>query len=208
MDLRPVATHDPVEVTDEERDAAVVVPILEPDGGPRLLFTLRAEHLGEHPGQMSFPGGGREPVDEDHAATAFREAREEIGALDSEIDIVGRLDDIRTVSNYAVTPFVARLSDREYEPNEAEVADIAKLPLDALADPQNYKLDLREYAGRGERPVHYFDVGGVTVWGATGRILAQFLELTTDWKPAVQDVTGQQFVEDGLHTGDFLDGDQ
>ncbi|QLC33761.1 CoA pyrophosphatase [Halarchaeum sp. CBA1220] len=183
MDLGRIAAHDPVAVTDAERDAAVLVPVVERADGPALLFTKRASHLGEHPGQMSFPGGGREPSDRDLTATALREAEEEIGLRSEEARVVGRLDDIHTVSRYSITPVVARVPDRAYDPDEREVAEIAVLSVAALTDPANYELERREHPEFGELDVHFFRVAGYTVWGATGRILAQFLELAADWTP-------------------------
>ena len=182
MDWERVAGHDPVEVTDEEREAAVLAPVVTRSDGEYLLFTKRADHLGEHPGQMSFPGGGREPSDDDLQATAKREAREEIGLRPSEAEVVGRLDDIRTITNYAVRPFVARVPDREYTPDEREVAEIAILPLSALTDLDNYESERRDHPHYGEIRIHFFHVDGYTVWGATGRMLVQLLELATDWE--------------------------
>lgn len=181
MELGRVADHVPREITDEEHDAAVLAAVVERDGEDHLLFTKRADHLGEHAGQMSYPGGGREPGDENLRATALREANEEIGLHPEEVDVVGRLDDIRTTSRYSVTPYVARVPDREYVPDEREVAEIAILPLSGFLDPDNYESERREHPQYGEAVVHFFHVGGYTVWGATGRILVQFLELTTDW---------------------------
>jgi len=177
-----VAEYAPQEVTDEERDAAVLAPVADRDGEPHLVFTKRADHLGEHAGQMSFPGGGREPSDDALLATALREADEEIGLRPEEADVVGRLDDIRTTTRYAVSPFVARVPDREYVPDEREVAEIAVLPVTGLVDPENYESERREHPQYGEAIVHFFRVDGYTVWGATARILVQLLELTTDWR--------------------------
>ncbi len=182
MDLEAVARHAPVGIADQEHDAAVLVPIVERPSGPHLLFTKRADHLGEHPGQMSFPGGGREPSDDDLRATALREANEEIGMDPREAEFVGRLDDIRTVTGYAVTPFVAPVRDREYVPDEREVAEIAVLPLSGFLADENYENERREHPKYGDIVIHFFHVGGYTVWGATGRILVQFLELATDWR--------------------------
>ena len=198
MDLTAVAGHEPREVAGEGRgkdggasdvrEAAVLAPVVERPEGYHLLFTRRADHLGEHAGQMSFPGGGREPVDADLLDTALREANEEIGLLPSEADPVGRVDDILTVTDYAVRPFVARVPDREYVPDEREVAEVAVLPVAKLIAPENYEHETREHPEYGEILVHYFHVDGYTVWGATGRILAQLLELTTDWsRPATND---------------------
>lgn len=182
MNLDPVGDHDPAEIDDQEHDAAVVAPVIERDGEHSLLFTKRAEHLGEHPGQMSFPGGGAERQDETILDTALREAYEEIGLEREEAEIVGQLDDIRTITEYAVTPFVARVPDRAYEPDHREVAEIAVLPLSGLLDPANYEYEEREHPYYGSVVIHYFHVDGFTVWGATGRILVQLLELTTDFR--------------------------
>ena len=160
----------------------MIAPVVRRDGEDYLLFTKRADHLGEHPGQMSFPGGGREPSDADLEATALREAEEEISLRPHEADIVGRLDDIETVTDYAVRPFVARVPDREYTPDEREVAEIAVLAVSDLVDGDNYESECRQHHKYGEVRIHFFHVDGYTVWGATGRMLVQLLELTTDWR--------------------------
>lgn len=182
MDLERVRTHSPTRITDEQYEAAVLVPIILRDDTPHLLFTKRADHLGEHPGQMSFPGGSRETRDDSLYATAVREAEEEIGLASSEVTRIGQLDDIRTVTRYSVTPFVGRIPDRSYLPDEREVAEIAVLSVAELVSIDNYEAEFRDHPHYGEVTIHYFHVDGYTVWGATGRILVQLLELTTDWR--------------------------
>ncbi|KAB1189160.1 MULTISPECIES: CoA pyrophosphatase [Haloferax] len=181
MDLAGVTRHEPVTV-EAGRRAAVIAPVLYRDERPHILFTKRADHLGEHPGQMSFPGGGREPADTDLQATALRESNEEIGLRPEEVSFHGQLDDILTVTDYAVTPFVATIPDREYDPDHREVAEIAALAVDELTDRSNYESELRDHPKYGEIRLHFFHVDGYTVWGATGRMLVQLLELTTEWE--------------------------
>ena len=184
MDLSRVAAFEPTPVAGEGRaEAAVLVPVLERDGAAHLLFTKRADHLGEHPGQMSFPGGGREPSDGSLWETALREAREEIGLRADEVDRVGRLDAIETVTSYTVSPFVVRIPDRAYEPDDREVAEIAVLSVPAMTDPANYESERRDHPTYGPIRIHFFHVGGFTVWGATARIVVQLLELATGWRP-------------------------
>ena len=182
MDWERVASHKPTTAVEGDREAAVLVPVIARSDGEYLLFTKRADHLGEHPGQMSFPGGGREPKDVTLEETARREALEEVGLDFDAAEVVGRLDDLPTVSNYSVRPFVAKVPDQTYVPDEREVAEIVVLSISDLTDLGNYDSEQREHPYYGDIRIHYFRVDGYTVWGATGRMLAQFLELATDWR--------------------------
>ncbi|WP_324663132.1 CoA pyrophosphatase [Haloarcula sediminis] len=182
MDFDRVGAHDPVTVTGEEREAAIVVPVVSREDDEAILFTKRADHLSDHPGQMAFPGGGREPEDADLLATALREADEEIGLDPKAVHVVGRLDDIRTVTSYSVRPFVSRIPDREYYPSDAEVAEIVTLPVAELTDLENYESEHRDHRHYGEIRLHFFYVDDYTVWGATAQMLVQLLELGTDWE--------------------------
>ncbi len=181
MNLDGVRALEPTAVTDDSSDSAVVVPVVDRDD-PHLLFTQRADTLSNHPGQMSFPGGRREPEDDDLYETACREANEEICLDPEDLSLVGRLDDILTVTGFSVRPFVGQIPDQQYVPCDGEVAEIAVLPVSALTDLDNYHGEYRDHPRRGRIRVHYFYVDGYTVWGATGRILVQLLELATDWE--------------------------
>ena len=188
MDLSGLRRHESRSLAGRY-EAAVLAPVIERGGEAHLLFTKRAAHLGRHPGQMSFPGGGREPIDRTLTDTALREADEEVGMRPQEVDVLGRLDDTRTSSAYRIRPFVGVAPDREYVADESEVAEIAILPVSGLTDPANYETERRvghpEY---GDHRIHFFHVDGYTVWGVTGRMVVQLLERTTDWRaPAEPD---------------------
>ena len=183
MELRWLRNRPARSLSCEAREAAVLVPIIDRPEGAHLLLTKRGAKLSEHPGQMSFPGGCPEPTDKDQLSTAIREANEEIGLTPEEVQPVGRLDDIQTVSNFVVSPFVSKVPDRPYRPESIEVAEIAILPVDAFTMRENYECRPRDSEIEGPDWTHYFFIDGYTVWGATGRVIAQLLEVTTDWRP-------------------------
>jgi len=185
MDLSGIRRHTPTTIA-ARREAAVLAPVVERDGDAHLLFTKRAAHLGRHPGQMSFPGGGREPRDASLTETALREANEEIGLRPDEVDVLGRIDDVTTTSAYAITPFVGVVPDREYAPDESEVAEVILVSVDALTDPDNYESAQRRDPARGTYRLHFFHIDGYTVWGATGGMVVQLLERTTSWQMPVE----------------------
>ncbi len=164
------------------RAAAVLIPVLERSADRHLVLIKRADDLTEHAGQMSFPGGSREPYDPDLFATAKREANEEIGLDVENVDRVGELDEIRTTTEYVVRPFVARVPEQEFTPDGIEVAEIAVLPVAAFLVPDNYERYRRRGPGGAERQVHSFSIQGYEVWGATGQLVVQLLELTTEWR--------------------------
>lgn len=193
LDLDAVVEHVPDGIDDQPHDAGVVIPVVDRPTGHHLVLTKRADDLRDHPGQMSFPGGGRESEDETIVATALREAHEEVGLRPEEATVVGVLDDIRTVTEYAVTPVVARVPDREYVPSEHEVAEVAVLPVAGLTAAANHEYERREHPYYGDVVIHYFHVDGYTVWGATGRIVVQLLELGTEWRAP------EQVVDDGRY---------
>ena len=181
LDLKALREHRPRTIDNPRKQAAVLAPIVDHSGEPHLLLTKRAEHLGEHPGQMSFPGGGREPIDDDLRDTALREAYEEVRLAPKTVSFVGQLDEIETSTGYAVRPFVATVPDQPFVPNEAEVAEVVLLSVGELTDLDNYESERREHPSYGDIRIHFFRVDGYTVWGATGEMLVQLLELVTEW---------------------------
>ena len=159
------------------RSAAVLV-LLYPDaaGEARIVLIERTTGDGHHSGEVSFPGGKAEPEDADAAATALREANEEVGldAVAAGVRVVGRLDRMWIpVSDFEVTPVVA-LAERppRLAPSPFEVARIVEPPVARFLP--DAPITMVERTIR-DWPLRYgsYDLDGLSVWGATARILSQ-----------------------------------
>jgi 8-oxo-dGTP pyrophosphatase MutT (NUDIX family) len=163
----------------EAAAAAVLMLLVSKDGEPHVIFTERTNHVEHHKGQMSFPGGACDDCDESAQATALRETWEEIGVQPEHVRIIGQLDDMITISNFRVTPFVGHINghaDYEFKLNDHEVATVVQVPLSFLLEEQNMELEVRQHQGR-EILVPAFSYNGHRIWGATARMLHQFIEL-------------------------------
>ena len=152
--------------------AAVLVPLIDRPGGLTVLLTERAADLPDHPGQISFPGGRMEPEDADAAATALREAEEEVGIPAGSVEVLGYLSAHMTLTGFALTPVIGLVKpDFEFKLDTREVSQLIEIPLSFLVDFRNQLTEEREVAGRRLRlPV--FDYSGHRVWGATAFMLA------------------------------------
>lgn len=157
--------------------AAVLVPMLFRDGEWHVVVTQRTQHVEHHKGQISFPGGACEADDAGLEATALRETFEEIGIPPDQVEIVGVLDDYRTITNFVVTPFVAVVPHPiQYRLEAREVESVLEVPLSFLLDPQSSRVETREHDGRLYQ-VLFWDFGTYTIWGATAQILKGLLDL-------------------------------
>jgi 8-oxo-dGTP pyrophosphatase MutT (NUDIX family) len=151
--------------------AAVLVALVNRPEGLQVLFTERAADLPHHPGQISFPGGRREPEDPDDAGAALREAQEEIGLPPAQVEVLGELAPYETVSGYRVKPVVGWVEPPlVLAPDPVEVASVFEVPLDFLLDPANH---LRHFRMLGELRRDYWAMpyGERYIWGATAAML-------------------------------------
>ncbi len=158
------------------RASAVLVLLGEQEGEPDVLMLQRADTLRTHAGQPAFPGGASDPEDVDAAATALREADEEVGLQQESVTVLAQLPPLWIpVSDFVVTPIVAWWhAPHEVHPREpAEVARVARLPVAELVDPDN-RLMLRHPSG-WMGPA--FRVRGMLVWGFTAGVLSALLEM-------------------------------
>ena len=160
------------------KPAAVLVPVFEEGGHARVILTRRSGQLRSHTGEVSFPGGRLEP-DEAPLAAALREAGEEVGIVAEDVEILGQLEPLATLTaRSGITPFVGVLPARPVlHPNPHEVEHVFDVALAELMDERLYKEELWDTEWADGRPVHFFDLPEDIVWGATARILHQLLTL-------------------------------
>ena len=130
-----------------------------------------------HKGQVCFPGGTQEPSDSSLLQTALRESEEEISLKAKDVEILGELDDSLTLtSNYVISPFVAFIPRlHSLKTNGREVKEAFSVPLSFLMDEANFKQDSYTYEYKGH-----------IIWGATARILRQFIDLVKSESGALQ----------------------
>jgi 8-oxo-dGTP pyrophosphatase MutT (NUDIX family) len=158
--------------------AAVLVALFEEDGQARVILTRRSDRLRSHTGEVAFPGGRLEP-DEAPLAAALREAGEEVGLVAEDVEILGQLEPLATLSSRSgITPFVGVLPSRPMlHPNPHEVEHAFDVALAELMDESVYREERWDTEWAEDRPVHFFDLPHDIVWGATARILYRLLEL-------------------------------
>jgi 8-oxo-dGTP pyrophosphatase MutT (NUDIX family) len=158
--------------------AAVLVPITD-HGEPYLLFTKKTSSVPHHRGQFSFPGGIVEERDASRVETALREAWEEIRLPAASVEVLGLLDDTETrATPFIITPVVGIVTEPvEFVPDGREIERVLEVPLRVLRDPAILRTETWERNGEAHL-VHFYSVSAEDViWGATARIVNQFLGL-------------------------------
>ena len=158
--------------------SAVLLPIYCKQGQYYLLFTKRTERVKEHKGQISFPGGAYQKGDRTLVDTALRESAEEIGLVPSEVEVLGALDDTVTMtSNYIISPFVATIPwPYPFKVNHREIEEIIEVPISVFRDKDCLHQETKIIDGEAVTSYSYHYQGRV-IWGATARILNQFLDI-------------------------------
>jgi len=177
----PAADPNPAHA--DLRVAAVLLALFERDGEAHVVFIKRPATMSMHQGQIAFPGGTRDSADVDLVATALRETAEEVGLAAELVEVVGQLDAIATIATpFVVSPFIGLLAEEPvFVPEPAEVDALLVVPLSQLFDEAAFReerwelpADLELY-GPPERNVYFYELPGETIWGATARILTDFL---------------------------------
>ncbi|MCC7461532.1 MAG: CoA pyrophosphatase [Gammaproteobacteria bacterium] len=172
--------HDPLLASlalESLTPAAVLVPVVDRPEGPSVLFTVRAAHLRQHAGQISFPGGRLEGADADALGAALREAQEEVGIAADWVEPLGYLPDHVVLTGFLITPIVGRVRPRaEPRLDRSEVAGVFEVPLGYVLEPANYR-SVRRRVREHEIDATELPYGEHRIWGATAAILTSLYQL-------------------------------
>jgi|YNPMSStandDraft_1061717.scaffolds.fasta_scaffold24135_1 8-oxo-dGTP pyrophosphatase MutT (NUDIX family) len=157
----------------DAQEAGVLLLVYPHQADLHFVLTRRTDRLGYHRGQISLPGGRREPGDADLVATALREAQEELGISAEQVDLLGALTALYIPpSNFIVQPVVGYASARPaFRPNTEEVAELIESPLRLLLDPATRQTGPLPQGGPD---VPFYRIGEHVVWGATAMVLSEF----------------------------------
>jgi len=157
--------------------AGVLVPLFKKEEDCHILFSKRTDQVKYHKGEISFPGGVYDKADSDLERTALRETFEEIGLKESDVQIIGVLDDIVTITEFIVTPFVGFFPyPYPFKVSPIEIEELIEVPISYLLNEECFG---ERVIFRGDRKevVYSYQYGKHIIWGATARILKQFLDL-------------------------------
>ncbi len=168
-----------VPIPESARKSSVLIPLFEKNSKIFTILIQRPEYNGVHSAQVSFPGGGYEETDMSLENTALRETEEEIGIDRTKINIIGSLTDLYIPpSNYRVKPFIGYCNNiGELIPDKHEVKKIFTVEINEFAGNKNIKSKKIRIKNGTEFETSYYDMMGLTVWGATAMILSEFAEL-------------------------------
>jgi len=150
--------------------AGVMLLFYPKDDADCVLLNRRSDEVEHHKGEISFPGGRKDPEDASLRDTALRETHEEMGVLPEDVEILGELDDVRTGSHFLVSTHVGTI------PHPYDVAAVIEVPVIALMDENNIREEIRMVDGEPLRSVAYA-YNGDLIYGATANILRSFLDL-------------------------------
>lgn len=181
-----LANFSPLELDSSELiKSAVLIPIIPTDSGYKIIVTERSSRLKHHRGEMSFPGGRFDTkIDNSLQDTALRETFEEIGIKQNEVNIIGSLDDLPTLTGFIIRPYVGLLrNDNEikFRLNDKEVSELIEIPIEYIGqdnlfyeipfpkDPENWTMLCFNY--NDPHSNHKFKI-----WGATAHMLQEFLK--------------------------------
>ncbi len=187
--VRRVLAENPKRALDDPTlaPAGVMLLLYPKDGEYAILLNKRSDTVDDHKGEVSFPGGRKDDADGSLLDTALRETHEEMGVRPDDVNVLGELDEVATVSKYVVSTFVGTIpGGYNFTPSRAEVAEVIEVPATPLIGGAFDRNETRLVDGRLVRwPSYAYD--GHVIWGATGRLLARFVELVSNGNSGDED---------------------
>ena len=173
----PARKH-PVDGGDGLTPAAVLVPLRHHDDGWHVILNVRSNEVGQHKGEIAFPGGRLEPTDDDMVACALREIWEEMGVRPEDVEVLGPLATRRTRTDFLVWPTVGVIPyPYEFKPEPREVAEVIEIPLDSLLDGTAVRHEARMTPEGDLLRLTSYGYGHHLVFGATAWILGELIEV-------------------------------
>ena len=160
---------------------SAVMVLLYPKGGEYcILLNKRSDQVEHHKGEISFPGGARDPEDRDSLETALRETEEEMGINRDDITVIGEMDEVVTRSNFLMNVFTGTIKyPYPFKPSAIEIAEVLEFPVSALIDPANRRTETRWDDGHPATSYSYVHQEHL-VFGATARILQSCIDILDD----------------------------
>lgn len=160
------------------RPASVLLPLYKREDELFLLFTRRTEKVEHHKGQISFPGGMRDPEDLNAVSTAIRETWEEIGIEPSSVEILGELNDHITITGFNVSPFVGKIPyPFSLTICEEELSEVFSVPLNFFLEKSNCRQEFLQDEDGKKREFFVFEYQHYRIWGTTAAIIHNFVEI-------------------------------
>jgi 8-oxo-dGTP pyrophosphatase MutT (NUDIX family) len=160
--------------------ASILIPLYEKNDITYLLFTKRTDKVRHHKGQICFPGGKFDFGDNDLKTTALRETYEEIGIKEQDITLLGKINNMVTITNFIVSPFVGSFPyPYNFIISQDEIEEIIEVPLYHFLDKKNFKEEAREI-NEIQYPIYYYYFNNHVIWGVTGKILFDFITILSN----------------------------
>jgi 8-oxo-dGTP pyrophosphatase MutT (NUDIX family) len=169
----------PLDPTLRWRQSAVLLLVYPRAHRDYIVFMRRTDQVAHHKGQIALPGGAQDLTDPDITYTALREAHEELGIEPDHVEVRGLMPPVYArISSFIINPVIGRLRPGfdvpAFHPNPDEVAEVIEVPVDALRAKGAHRVEQRSHEGI-TYSVHFYEYGPYEIWGATGRILNEFL---------------------------------
>lgn len=173
-----LAHYQAQEVTSPLPEAAVLLAVTDSATNPELIFTRRASHLSSHAGQVAFPGGKKDPTDQNLYQTALRESREEIGLAEQLVQPLGKLSDVISLHGFKVRPYVGLIPENvKFTPSPDELDAVFSVPLGWLLDDPRSHTDVIPLADNQSLYVPCYKYQGFAIWGLSAMMLVEFLQV-------------------------------